>query len=259
MNDRLDVAKVVYGAFLVPWTNRASFARALGIPVAILATLALCSYYLRGHVPQAFHWLLYVAYWITFTLLAVTCHRLVLLDAATTGAEWLPRWSRRQTRFLLWFVAMWLIFALIVWPLWTVLGNLLHRIPGPWQSLPLNEQWQWAFHVSAIPAFYIFGRLCVIFPATALDRAATLRWAWNTTRKNGLRVLLVVGALPWVISWMVDLVYRDEATIVEAIVMTLVGTALFAVEVSAVSLSYRELTKGEPTPSSGGVDVSNGS
>ena len=253
MNDRLDVAKVVYGAFLVPWINRQSFARALAIPVGILATLTLCSYYLGGHVPQAFHWLLYVAYWMVFTLFAVTCHRLVLLDSARIGVEWLPHWSRRQTRFLLWFVAVWLIFGLVMWPLWTVLGNLLHRIPGPWQSLHVKEQWDWAFRVSVVPAFYIFGRLCVIFPATALDRVVNLRWAWQVTRKNGLRLLLVAGALPWVMSQVVDLVYRDDATMVEAIVMTLVVTVLFVVEISAVSLSYRDLTKGEPASSTSGI------
>jgi MFS family permease len=253
MNDRLDVAKVVYGAFLVPWINRRSFARALAVPVGILVTLALSSYYLGDHVPQAFHWLLYVAYWIVFTLFAVTCHRLVLLDSATIGAEWLPHWPRRQTRFLLWFIAVWLIFGLVIWPLWTVLGNVLHRIPGPWQDLSVKEQWDWAFRVSVVPAFYIFGRLCVIFPATALDGVVNLRWAWQLTRKNGLRLLLVAGALPWVMSQLVDLVYRDDATIVEAIVMTLLGTALFAVEISSVSLCYRELTKGEPGPYTSGT------
>ena len=253
MKNRLDVAKVVYGAFLVPWINRQSFARALAIPFGILASLALCSYYLGDHVPQAFHWLLYVAYWIVFTLFAVTCHRLVLLDSATIGAEWLPHWSRRQTRFLLWFIAVWLIFGLVIWPLWTVLGNILHRIPGPWQSLPVKEQWDWAFRVSLVPAFYIFGRLCVIFPATALDRVVNLRWAWQLTRNNGLRLLLVAGALPGVTSQLVDLMYRDDATIVETIVMTLLGTALFAIEISAVSLSYRQLTKSEPASSTFGT------
>ena len=47
------------------------------------------------------------------------------------------------------------------------------------------------------------------------------------------------------IARLVDLVYREDATIVEAIAATFLATALFAVEVSAVSLSYRELTKGE--------------
>ena len=85
MTHRFDVGEELFGAFLVPWMNRKSFARALAIPLGLMATLTLCSYYLGGHVPQAFHWLLYVSYWIVFTLFAVTCHRLVLLDSATIG------------------------------------------------------------------------------------------------------------------------------------------------------------------------------
>jgi len=37
----LDVKKVVFGAFAVPWTNRAAFARALAVPFAFVALLGV--------------------------------------------------------------------------------------------------------------------------------------------------------------------------------------------------------------------------
>jgi len=246
MTNRLDVGKVVYGAFFVPWTHRKAFARALVVPLAALATLALCSYYLSGHVPTSVHWLLYAIYWLVFMLFAVTCHRLVLLDTAQISQQWLPHWSKRQTRFLVWFVAVWgFCFFLAAWPVMTVLANLMLHVPGPWRDLALEDSAQWAFQVSHVASFYLMARLCVIFPATALDQDVNLRWAWKLTRKNGWRLVLVVGALPWILSHMVDFVYRGDATTLEAIALTFLGTALFAVEISAVSLAYRELIKGE--------------
>jgi hypothetical protein len=246
MTNRLDVGKVVYGAFLVPWIHRRAFARALALPLGAMASLALCSYYLSGHVPTSIHWLLYVAYWSVFVLFAVTCHRLVLLDPAEVSRQWLPQWSMRQTRFFVLFGAVWgICFFLAAWPVMTILAGLMLHVPGPWRDLTLEDTGQWAFRASQVVSFYLMARLCVIFPATALDRKVNLRWAWDLTRKNGWRLTLVVGALPWILSHMVDFVYRGDATTLEAIALTFLGTALFAVEISAVSLAYRELTKDE--------------
>lgn len=147
---------------------------------------------------------------------------------------------------LVWFVAVWgFCFFLAAWPVMTVLANLMLHVPGPWRDLALEDSAQWAFQVSQVASFYLMARLCVIFPATALDQNVNLRWAWNLTRKNGWRLVLVVGALPWILSHMVDFVYRGDATTLEAIALTFLGTALFAVEISAVSLAYLELIKGE--------------
>jgi hypothetical protein len=43
----------------------------------------------------------------------------------------------------------------------------------------------------------------------------------------------------------VGLLYRGNATAVETAILTFLGSALFAVEIAALSLSYRELTREE--------------
>ena len=84
-------------------------------------------------------------------------------------------------------------------------------------------------------------------PATAVDRNVDLKWAWRLTKSQGWRLFIVVAILPWIISELVALLYRGDATAVETVVLTFIGTALFAVEIAALSLSYRELTKEEPS------------
>jgi len=241
MSIQLNVGKVVVGAFVVPWWNRLAFARALAVPLGLLVTLTLSWYYFGHHLSQLSNWALYLIYVFLFALFAVTCHRLVLLDPQAVASRMVPRWSWRETQFVFWMVAVWLIFAGVVFGSMTLILNLLM----PSVSEPKRIWFEWTSYAAELPAFYVFARLCPLFPATAVDRKVSVRWAWRLTEKNGWRLVLIVGVLPWIISRAIDLLYRENATVVETIVLTFVGCALFAVEVAAISLSYRELTQGD--------------
>lgn len=238
----LSVGKVVLGAFLVPWWKRRAFARALAIPLAALATLMLSWYYAAEIVPSYAGWLLCLVYACLFTLFAVRCHRLVLIDSEMRAAELRPRWSWRETRFFYWLVGLWLISWVTWWFALLLAANAIS-----WRHLPAEfPVWMdWSSYACKIPALYVFARLSPILPAAAIDRTVDLKSAWLLTRKNGWRLALVVGVLPWAISQLLGLLYRGEATVVETIVLTTLGIALLAVEIAALSISYRELTNEE--------------
>jgi hypothetical protein len=240
---RFDVAKVLVGAFAVPWWHRRSFARALAVPLASLAALSLGWYYLAKQVPTFVGWLACAAYGALFAWFAVTCHRLVLLDAQAVAARLVPRWSWREVRFMFWMTGAWLIFMIVMLVTATAAMNLVPGVRGR------PELWSdWIEPLSRIPAYYVFARLSLMFPAVALDRPVSLGWSWRLTKRNGWRVFIVVAILPWIISELVALLYRGDATAAETVVLTFLGTALFAVEIAALSLSYRELTKDEAVP-----------
>ena len=254
MNPRMDVGKVVYGAFMLPWLERESFARALALPVFLLCSLTLCSHYLKGLAPYPLLVVLFIAYWLVFVWFAVTCHRLVLLDPARIAKRWQLRWSLRETRFLGWLIGLALISLMVIWPLTTILGTVVLNVGNFSGDVRLNPStelrpgWlRWTLWASYAAALYVFGRLCVVFPATALDRKVNLQWAWRLTRGNGSRLFAVVAVLPSLMSFLLDFAYRDDATTVEAMAITFVGIALLPVEIAAVSLSYRELSTDEPS------------
>jgi hypothetical protein len=92
---------------------------------------------------------------------------------------------------------------------------------------------------------YPLARVCVLFPATAVDRdpLPNLRWAWDLTRANGWRLVVIVGFLPWLFAELVDLAYRSNASRLEWLLLSVLAIAFLAVEIAAVSISYRELTK----------------
>jgi hypothetical protein len=235
---RIDLGKVALGALLIPWWNRRAFARALAVPLLTLAALTLSWYYAKAYVPTWAGWVLYGVYWALFGLFAVTTHRLVLLDPAAVAARMVPRWSGRETRFFLRIVAVGVVFAAVTWATLAVSISALMWFQKP----PDSETFEWMAFGARLPAIYFFGRFCLVFPATAVDRETGFKWAWRLSQGNGWRLFILVGVLPWIVSYAVGLLYREHATVPETIVLTVVGIALFAVEIAAISLSYRELT-----------------
>jgi hypothetical protein len=120
-----------------------------------------------------------------------------------------------------------------------VLGNLWPRDANLPAWSPVLE------FLASLPALYLVARLSLVFPATAIDRHVGLRWAWRMSRGNGWRLVVVVTVLPWLVSHLVGLLYRDEATAAEIVLLTVIGTALFALEIAALSVAYRELVRNE--------------
>jgi hypothetical protein len=124
-----------------------------------------------------------------------------------------------------------------MWVVLIVLANLWMRLFGDF------EDWfEYLTLALKLPMLYVFGRLCLIFPATALDLGPNAGWSWTLTRGNGWRLLIIVGGLPFAVGYAISLLYRSDATTVEWLVLTVVGFVLLAVEIAAISISYRELT-----------------
>lgn len=120
---RLDVAKVLFGAFALPWTQRRDFTRVLALPVALLFTLTLAWFEFADALPEALNWFLMLVYGVFFTLLAVPCHRLILIGLEKTDKP-LPGWEGRKTRFLIWMGALWLGVGLTFIAITVVSGTL---------------------------------------------------------------------------------------------------------------------------------------
>lgn len=238
---RLNVLKVVLGAFIVVWWYRRAFAKALAIPLVALTVLPVSIWLSGAQLPGWAMWLFYFVHILVSTLFAVTCHRLVLMDHKEVRTTWLPLWTWRESRFVFFFFAVWLVAGIGFSISMTLILNLslVSNIGrgGPWPD--------WLLQVAMIPMMYVFSRLCLVFPATAIDRKVSLKWSWRLTWSNGWRLFVVVSILPWIISHALGLLYFGEIREWEMIVVTLLGFVLLAVEVAALSLSYRELAQTE--------------
>jgi Tfp pilus assembly protein PilN len=92
-----------------------------------------------------------------------------------------------------------------------------------------------------LPLMYLVGRVSLIFPATALDLRRSLKWSWNETRNNGVNILCIVGLLPWFMYIFLSFLQREEPTIIEQAILTLLTYLVSAIGIFALSLTYRAL------------------
>ena len=98
----LPVGKILLGAFYIPWTLRRSLLRQTGWP---LLMLALVESYFRLAVTEPGWWLMaayLLGYLLLGVLVAVRCHRLVLLGEKATVLTGPLDWTRRNNHFLGW-------------------------------------------------------------------------------------------------------------------------------------------------------------
>ena len=212
------------------------------MPLLLIVVLTLSWYYASEYLSELVKWGSYLVYVALFVVLAVTCHRLVLLDSQGLAFRYKISWSSRETRFFIWALGVGCIFVVLVAVL---AGFVLNALVGQWISDP-NSIWpKLVLFAAKVPAFYVCARCSPVFPAIAVNRQVNLKWAWNLSKNNGWRLVVLVAVLPWFTSHALDLFYRDEATVIETVLLTFLGFAFYAFDITALSLAYRELIKNE--------------
>ena len=244
MANKLPLVRVLVGSVLIPWHYREKFLQALTFPLCVMVVLSVGWQYGAEYVEYGASWLLYFLSCIVAVAVAVPCHRLVLLGGTSRASRIRPEWGRRETLFLLWT----LVTAVIVTLVETIVGTVLLNLPGPWHPYLSGQSSPWAMFLAKMVGLYILGRLCLVFPAVAVNRAPNLKWTWRETKGNGSRLFIIVAVAPCTISYAMGLLYREAATSIETVTLTVLGAVVFVLEIVAVSLSYQSLVeKGPPT------------
>ena len=240
----LDVRRVLLGAFAVPWNGRNTFARHLAVPFVVLVLLGILeSSALVLDAGWIALWSVFAAHLWAWIVFAVICHRLVLLGPAALGGVVSLRWTMRETRFLLRAAAVWVMAMAVTVACMAAVAfgglPMFRETDPPWRTWLVMS-------LSMLPAFYLVARLSLVLPAAAIDRKVGLGWAWSLSSGNSARLFLVIGLLPWIFSAPAYLLDVPAGSAAASVGVTILGTLLLTVEISALSLSYRELTKDEP-------------
>jgi hypothetical protein len=243
---RLEVGKILLGAFVVPWQRRAALGRSLMLPAGALLLIDTLLYATGSGGGLVYQIPIIVVQALVYTLFAVTCHRVILLGDDSVPRFGLASWSARETRFFGWMIGMYLVFAVASLIPLIVLASVLSGFSGAQADAAESTQpLRWAMLAASIPGAYVMARLCLVLPATAVDRKVNFPWSWERTASNGWRMAVVAGALPWLVSIAQGaLAAQSDSTIVTA-AASLIGLPLLAVEVTALSLCYHTLTTGE--------------
>jgi len=127
---------------------------------------------------------------LIYTLLAVRVHR-IILTGGSIKQNWF-HWTWRETRFLGWLIVVYFYWTLIMIPI--VMGV------GVASDFKFVSQGVWvdalALTLATLPGAYVFVRLAFLLPATAVDQKRNLRWAWELSKGNGWRLVVLLWVLP---------------------------------------------------------------
>ena len=238
MNNRLSVSRVLLGAFSVIWLRPQEYFHTLAIPTLLVALAWAFSTFLSFRAGSSAGFIALPFYAVAFTVFAITCHRFILARQSDGPNGRRLALGQREVRFLGWLVVVYLIVGVIKGIMLTVMMNAHGVSEGPFAESP-----RWLMQVATIPAYYVLGRLSLVFPATALDVHTKLVWSWRRTRKDGWRMFVVVGLFPWVIGELLGFVWREEATVVEQSMIALLWLIGLSIQIFALSFSYKELLR----------------
>jgi len=245
-NNKLPVYKIILGSLAVPWVYRRLLVRNLSTTSIFVVLLGLAGSQVQKILTLPpwiliFVPILFVLLWmIVFTRFAVNCHRTVLLGAdASIKPFQLFSWSRRENAFLVRVLVVSVLVGLATIMFTSFFGTVAGLIfPG---ETFLKEHFNTIESLAEIPATYLLARLCLVLPATALDNKQSFRWAYEISSGNGIRIALTIGLLPWLLDWLVSEVIPEGSSLALSLVYYLVTLVVMVVEISALSLSYKEL------------------
>lgn len=235
------VAHTVVEAFRICFGNIGIFARALAIPIFAMSVTVI---FWRGQVTalSAALQLLLALWWAGwFTLFAITCHRLALL-----GPDGVPpfghlRMGQRELGFLGRLLALTVAVPILAFVgVYLILATLFPDVRMGVESTGISPWLGWAVFLAVI---YFLGRWSLVFPAAAMDQPISFATAWAYSRENGWRLAVLVGFIPAALEIARSLLLRANATAFELVLNVLIGYALLAAEIVALSLAYRTLRR----------------
>ena len=246
---KLPLLKVIRGAFSLSWQHRASLFRVSALPMLAVIAFTLAFNVARSEESDLLGWTLYLFYGLATCWLAVSVHRLVLLetsDASSLSADNL----KRIGLFLAFLIGVWALYAGLALLIFSGLLNVLigGYVPTGEKRRELPVPLEWLNTVAVVLAYYVVARFSLVFPAITTDRKPDLAAAWHASKRNGWRLAVVVGVLPWSLKKLTELFYRDGATDAEYAVLVVITVLFTLIEVVALSLSYLEITSPAPPP-----------
>jgi hypothetical protein len=256
MDTPIPVLRIILDSIQFVWNKKSRMLRALLIPSAAIFILQSSTQLTHlissdpgfsGHA--LFGWFSFLIQAALYALFAITCHRLALIGNDSVPDYGLLTWTKREWRYLGWFFVIMILFMLYSFVINSLHISIITSDVEAGASVDSFRTTRILLNLLYIPLLYILCRLSVLYPAIALDQPVTAQWAWRLTVHNGWGLTLIVAVLPGALYFLGNFLSRENATFVESIILSLIGFILLAVEIVALSFSYKHLTANkEPVP-----------
>jgi len=217
--------------------------------ILVLAVCDVAFSLVVRHVVKASTWGLFLLSLVVYmflgalfgTLVAVTCHRIILLGESSVPKYGLHSWTSRETRFLGWSAVLAFFMSIAVVPFG--IGAIF--VPKEYRN--------YLVFLALLPAGYLFARFAVLLPSTAVGERHNTDWAWNITANNGWRLFALLMLAP-AVSSVVTKVFPTELGTFTDFLSRLLGYVVMTIEIVVLSLSFRFLMASQtPQPPAEGT------
>ncbi|WP_456416744.1 hypothetical protein [Thiolapillus sp.] len=245
--EKVPLLKIMKETFAAPLSNLQLFSQALAVPILLLVCV-WGAWIAVSPSRLAISLLFYLLYFAFFSYMVIICHQLILNDKATLHDILLPNISI-LIRFMILMAVVYLITTIIEYVIITlyinsfdsvIIGKLTDEALAQQQN-NMSHDLEVAKYIAYILSMYIFGRLCLVFPATALGYKPSLKWSWIATKNYHFQIFIIVAVFPWILKLFLYAIYRENATLVEQVLIALLMYISAALGVFAISLTYKEL------------------
>lgn len=229
MDRTIPVWQTLSDAFSFVHQKITLFLSALLIPSLILVAVQLIFLFLVSDPQSPIHFVFDLVSLMVFAWMMNVCCRIAITESAGKLA-----WTSCETWTALWLVGLsFVVSVLAALPALALFAALSFITPMVGMIAGLI--------CFSILHFYLFARFILVFPATAMGDKASFREAWEMSKGNGWRLVVLFGLVPFIyclVAMVLGILLPVRLFIA---LLSIVGIFFALVGVVAVALSYKRL------------------
>lgn len=234
MMSKLPIFATLFGAYAEVFKNLGVLVRAALLPALLMLVLSTVkNAFGAGFLSNFVFWFLSLP---SATLIAMSCHRVVLLGPDSLNNPWSLYWTDRETEFFINLIilgGMMLLAKTAFGVIFLMAPETAFGMGVPWLGIVLTY----------IVVTYVQGRFSMVLPANSVGKKMYLSASWYLTAGNGPRVAIAL-LLPILI--LAAIVISTSKMSGGVPMLGVIGIGIlyvftFLVEIAVLSLSYKFL------------------
>ena len=174
---------------------------------------------------------------LSYTLLAVTVHRIFILGNDSVGLWGLIGWSKRETYFAINLIVVFVLFdiaaAVVMVPVFGIIFA--------------TQSWSAAIGIALflVPlSCWVAGRMSLLFPATAVDHKVDFFASWTMTKSHQLMMTLIMLSSSALILGELYLRYIDIQNI--DVIAPVYRNIIVVLDIALLSIAYKRICDSQP-------------
>ena len=145
-------------------------------------------------------------------LIAVTTHRILLMNENAVPTWGLYKFTRREIKFFFYSFLIFLFVMLIILPIILLFGATIGSSSELMYPLLII--------LSAVISIFMFSRLSLVLPSIALDKDLSFSDSWKLTSNYKVLCMFTIIIIPSLIAILISLVYGIAIEFLTAVIST---------------------------------------